>query len=347
MLVVKPSALRPGDTIAVVAPSWCGPATFPHRVARGVRFLESRGYRVVVAPHAYERRGDVAGTPEERAADLHGCFADPAVRAIVAATGGDHACHLLPLLDWDLIRRNPTIFMGFSDITVLNVALHVRTGLVTFNGPAVMTDLGEFPAPFPYTIAHMQQALCTPDPIGPLLPSAAWTEEFLDWGVRADLTRPRALRPSPGWTWLKTGRTAGRLLGGCLESLEHLRGTPYWPHLEGALLFLETSDGMPPGRVDARLQDYENMGVFARLGGLLLGRPYGYTETQRAELYAVVLERTRRHTFPVVAGLDFGHTAPQFTLPLGCRAELDVAERHFAIVEAAVTGRAEPPPAED
>lgn len=340
---MKPPLLRPGDTIGIIAPSWCGPATFPHRVERGKRFLEALGYRVVVAPHTYGRRGYVSGTPEERAADIHQLFSDPTVGAIIAAIGGDHSCHLLPLLDWELIRRHPTIFTGFSDVTVLNLALYAHTGLTTFNGPAIMTDFAEFPAPFPYTIEYWQRAVGRPEAVGPIRPAAEWTEEFLDWETGEDLKRPRRRRPSPGWSWLKGGRAVGRLVGGCLESMQHLRGTPYWPDFDGAILFFETSEVVPtPEWVDAVLQDYDNMGVFGQLSGLLVARPYGYTDAQKEQLRAVVLERTRRYAFPIVTDLDFGHTAPQFTLPIGCRAELATTERHFAIVEAAVAAEEGP-----
>lgn len=334
---VKPPALRPGDTIAVIAPSWCGPGTFPHRVERGVAALTDLGYHVAIAPHAFEQHGWVSGTPEERAADVHAAFGDPNVRMIIAAIGGDHCCHLLPVLDWELIRNHPKVFMGFSDITVLNVAIHARTGLLTFNGPALMTDFGEYPAPFAYTVDSFLRTIGVAAPVGSIEPAPAWTEEFLDWAVQADLQRPRAMRRSGGWTWLKGGRAEGRLVGGCLESLEHLRGTPYWPDLAGAILFLETSEAVPPpDRVDAVLQDYENMGVFGQIHGLLVGRPYRYTEAQKQALHAVLLERTRRYAFPIVADMDFGHTAPQITLPVGCRASIDRSERRFALLEAAV-----------
>lgn len=328
-MVIKPPPLRPGDSVGIVAPSWCGPARFPHRLERGQRF---------VGPHAFGERGYVSGTPEERAADIHQFFLDASVRAIVAAIGGDHSCHLLPLLDWDLIARHPTIFMGFSDVTVLNLAIYARTGLVTFNGPAVMTDFGEFPAPFAYTVESMQRILGRPEPAGPVLPAPAWTEEFLDWGARADLSRPRVMQASPGWTWLKAGRGAGRLVGGCLESMQHLRGTPYWPDFEGAILFFETSEVVPsPAWVDAVLQDYETKGVLAQIRGLVVGRPYRYTPEQKAALHAVLLERTRAYAFPIVADVDFGHTAPQCTLPIGCPAELDAERRRFEVLEAAVS----------
>ena len=337
---MKPPALRPGDAIGVVAPSWCGPATFPHRVERGIRFLEGLGYRVVVGAHACGRRGWVAGTPEERVADLHGFFADPDVRLILSAIGGDHACQLLPLLDWDLIRRHPTILLGYSDVTVLNLAVYAKTGLTTFNGPALMTDFGESPEPYPYTVAAMLAAVARPEPIGELTPAPAWTDEFQAWETQADLTRPRARRPSPGWSWLRGGKAAGLLVGGCLESMDHLRGTPCWPSFDGAVLFFETAEvATTPERVDALLQDYENMGVLSQIRALLVGRPYGYTDAQRAELAAVLLERTRGHAFPIVAELDFGHTAPQMTLPIGCRIEVDADARRLIILDPAVTAK--------
>ncbi len=334
---MKAKVLRPRDTIGIISPSWCGPAVFPHRVERGVRFLESRGYKVVMAPHAGGRKGYVSGTPQERVEDIHRLFGDPQVKAIIASIGGNHSCHLLPLLDWDLIRRNPKIFMGYSDVSVLNLAIYAQTGLVTFNGPTLMTDLAEFPTPLPYTIEYMERAICRTEPVGSVAPSPDWTEEFLDWGQKLDLTRARQSKPSSGWTWLKGGSAHGRLIGGCLESMQHLRGTPYWPDMTGAIFFFETSEEVPsPSWVDAVLQDYENMGVFGQIAGLLVGRPLGYTEEQKEQLDAILVDRTRRYAFPIVSGADFGHASPQLTLPIGCMAEIHASEHRFAIVEAAV-----------
>jgi muramoyltetrapeptide carboxypeptidase LdcA involved in peptidoglycan recycling len=227
--------------------------------------------------------------------------------------------------------------MGFSDVTVLNVAIWQRTGLVTFNGPALLTDFAEVPEMLEYTRVSFLKSVCDPGTIGRIAAAATWTEEFLDWGQRKDLERLREMRPSEGWTWLKGGTAEGVLLGGCLESLQHLRGTSFWPDWEGKILFFETSEGAPPpDRVDGILMDYENMGVLSKLSGMLVGRPMRYSDAQKAELREVVLERTRRFDFPVVTDMDFGHTAPQFTLPLGCRARIDVQRQVFEVVEAAV-----------
>jgi muramoyltetrapeptide carboxypeptidase len=338
--MIKAPALRPGDTVGIVSPSWGGAALFPHRVERGICALETLGFKVKLGRHALNSCGFVSDSPEHRASDLHELFQDPEVRLIVATIGGDHSCHLLPLLDFELIGQNPTLLMGYSDITVLNVAIWQQTGLVTLNGPALLTDFAEYPEMFEYTRDSFLKVACEARPVGAIEPSPWWTEEFLDWGERADLERPRSRERSPGWSWLKGGRAEGVLIGGCLESLEHLRGTRFWPDWEEAILFFETSEEAPsPNRVDAILMDYENMGVLERLRGLLVGRPMRYTELEKQEFRDALLERTQKYGFPVVADMDFGHTAPQVTIPVGCRARIDVPNQTFELLEAAVGER--------
>lgn len=335
---MKAPRLRRGDTIGIVSPSWGGAGRFPHRLERGVQQLTALGFKVRLGWHALNTRGFVSDTAQNRADDLHQMFIEPSVRAIIAAVGGDHGCHLLPLLDFELIRRNPKIFVGCSDLTVLNVAIWRAAGLVTFNGPTVLAEFAEHPEMLAYTREGFLQAVTSAAPLGVVQPALAWTQECLDWSTREDLERPRRLEPASGWTWLKEGVAEGRLVGGCLESLQHLRGTRFWPDWDGAIWFFETSEQAPsPARVDSILMDYENMGVLERLRGLLVGRPMGYTPEQRQELRDVIGERTRAFRFPVITDMDFGHTSPQFTLPLGCRARIDSQSRTFEVMEGAVT----------
>ena len=335
--VTKAPRLRAGDTVGIVSPSWGGAGLFPHRLERGTQQLEALGFKVKVGEHARNVRGAVSDTARNRAHDINAMFADPTVRAIFSAIGGAHSCHLLPHLDWDLIRTHPKIFVGYSDTHILSVAIWKGTGLVTFAGPAVLTDLAEYPAMFDYTRQNMLKVLTEPAPVGVIEPSPWWTEEYLEWGEKKDLERPRARQPSDGWGWLKGGTAEGVLIGGCLESLQHLRGTRFWPEWEDAIYFFETSEcAPPPETVDGLLMDYENMGVLAKLKGLLVGRPMRYTNTQKQQLQDILLERTDHYRFPIVMNMDFGHTAPQMTLPIGCRARIDVANRRFEIIDAAV-----------
>lgn len=335
---LKAPRLRRGDTVGIVSPAWGGAGTFPHRLERGVAQLEGLGFRVRLGRHALSTRGFISDSAENRVSDLHEMFEDPSVRLILAAIGGDHSCHLLPHLDFGLIRRHPTALLGFSDITVLNVAIWQATGLVTFNGPALLTDFAEYPAMLDYTLRGFLKAVSEVDAIGAVAPAASWTEEMLAWETKADLERPRALTVSEGWTWLKPGVGEGVLVGGCLESLQHLRGTRFWPDFRETILFLETSENKPsPSRVDALLMDYENMGVLERVTGLLVGRSMRYSPGEKAELREIILDRTRRYEFPIICDMDFGHTSPQFTLPVGCRARIDTDTQTFSILESGVS----------
>lgn len=334
---IKPQALIQGDTIGIVSPSWFGGEDFIPRAERGIEELRRLGFQVKVGEHAFNNRGYVSDTAAYRVADLHAMFADPEIKMILCTIGGDHACHLLPLLDWDLIRANSKIFMGFSDITVLNVAFWAMTGMVTFSGPSLLTDWAEFPEMPTFARDAALKAITSTGPIGDLASSSSWTDEFLDWRTGADLTRPRTQIPATGWRWLREGTATGTLVGGCLESLQHLRGTRYWPDLCGAILFLETSEEKPlPETVDALLMDFENMGVFGQVEGLVLARPYGYGDADKALLDEIVIERTGAFGFPVLVDVDCGHTSPLLTLPLGCGALLDSERDRFAITEAAV-----------
>ena len=335
--MIRPPRLQPGDTVGIVSPSWGGAGLYPHRVELGVQHLHSLGFQVKLASHSLSHLSFASDTPQNRVDDIHSLFRDPAIKALVAAIGGDHACHLLPWIDFDLIRANPKIFMGFSDITVLNVAIWRETGLVTFNGPALLTDFAEYPKMFEYTERYMLKTLCEARPVGAIEPSTWWTEENLDWERREDLERPRARQSSPGWSWLRPGTAEGVLIGGCLESLEHLRGTRFWPEWQDAILFFETSEEAPPPEmVDSLLMDYENMGVLQKLRGLLVGRPMRYSRQAKRQLHEVILERTRGFRVPIIADMDFGHTSPQFTLPIGCRARIDGENQRFEILDAAV-----------
>ena len=335
--MILPPHLKPGDTIGIISPSWGAPAAFPHRLEAGIRQIEALGFHVQVGRHARGQRGHVSGTGVERAADLNAFIANPAVRAIISSLGGDHACQMLPHLDWDRIRANPKVIMGFSDMSVLNIAIYAMTGLVTFNGSHVMTDFAEYPAMFDYARELFIKTVMRAEPVGQVEPAKAWTEELLDWEHQQDQQRPRQMEPSPGWTWLKPGNGEGRLLGGCIESLQHLRGTRYWPDWQDTIFFWETSEDKPtPETIDGILMDYENMGVLEQIRGMLVGRPMRYSQDEKQQLNAVIVERTHRYDFPIITGMDFGHTSPQMVLPVGVLARIDSQHKAFSIIGPAV-----------
>ncbi len=356
MASTKPAALRRGDTIAFVAPSARLNHVFPLRIARARAFLEAEGFRVreVYTPEPVALpAGSYRAAVRARAAELHAAFADPAVRAVVCCLGGLAANELLPHLDYALLRAHPKIFVGSSDVTLLHHALRAGAGLRTFYGPSAMTQLAEYPRPLAFTWAHFVQTLVQDDDaapaaavVGPLPRAAAYTDEFLDFGGEPGNLRARVLRPSTGWTWLRGGpRVEGRVFGGCLPSVLQLFGTPWAVDYEGRILLLELPEGLaeasawPLELVRWNLGDLGTRGVWDAIAGLVLGRPYRHTPEETAQWEAMVLEVTEGYDFPILAGVDVGHTDPMLTLPLDAMCSLDSEKDEWAILETVVENR--------
>jgi len=344
--LVKPRRLSAGDRIAAVTPSWGGPGAHPGRYEAGKRQFEAEfGIEIVEMAHTLAPEDWVRANPKARADDLMAAFADPTIAGIVATIGGDDSIRLLPHLDLATIRRNPKVFIGFSDTTSLHLACHAA-GLGSFYGPSLMAGFGENGGMHRLAVDGVRRALFETDPIGTIGRNAeGWTVERLDWSDPSLQARRRVLLPAdPPRILQGRGSASGRLLGGCAEVLEMAKGTAWWPPLaawDGAILFYETSeDAPPPGFVRYWLRNFAAQGILPRLSGLLLARPDpGGDETYRQRLEAAVTETLAEEGFgdlPVLSGLDFGHTSPMLTLPYGVMASLDCTSASLTITEAGV-----------
>jgi muramoyltetrapeptide carboxypeptidase len=336
---VLPPRLRPGDTIGIVTPSVPSPATAPRRFQRGIDELERLGFRVRVAANAQGNRGHRSGTIEERLADLHELFGDPGVHAILCAIGGFNSNSLLEALDYELIRANPKLVVGYSDVTALHAAIWAQTGLAVVLGPSLLMQFAEFDGIDAYTWDAWERTLMRPEPAGELGPAREWTDELLRWD-EAD-TRRRERRSNPGPRTIRPGRAEAPVVAANLATLLVLAGTRFWPDLDGALLFVEDDHEEDVARVDRMLTQLRQLGAFERISGLVLGRfPSACELGPGSPLDAVVLEATRGFDFPIAADLDFGHTDPMFCLPWGVRARLDARDDvQLALLEPAVAER--------
>jgi muramoyltetrapeptide carboxypeptidase LdcA involved in peptidoglycan recycling len=345
---IKPPALRRGDRVAVVTPSWGGPGAQPERYARGRRVLEETfGLDVVEMPHALDPPEAVARNPRGRADDLNAAFRDPSVRAVIASIGGEDSVRVLPHLDLDAVAANPKIYLGYSDSTSIHFGLR-KAGVTSFYGPTVMAGFAENVEPFAYALDAVRRTLFETAPVGLVEPNrAGWTEEFLEWGDPALRDRRRTLqRPTGPRTLQGRGTARGPLIGGCAEVLEMLKGTPWWPPLEiwrGAIFFYETSEEAPSAQLVLRwLRNFGSQGILRVLSGIIVGRPYCVAPEKRPEFDAAILralDEEGLHELPVLADLDFGHTDPIFTLPYGVVAEIDCASSSLTLTESAVTPR--------
>ncbi len=343
MNMLKPPKLNKGDTVALLSPSSGLGGTFPHRIDNAVKALRNLGFVVKEFPTTRKLTGHhSAGTPEERAKDINDAFGDKSVKAIICTIGGMTANQILKHLDFSIVRDNPTIFCGYSDISVLHYALNTKNNLVTFYGPAAMTQFGEFPKPLDYTIEYFLKAITKTQPVGSIQPSQKWTDEFMDWSTNADMIRPRNMMGNNGFEWLSEGDAHGISIGGCLPSILHLKGTEYWPDYNNKILFLETPEGEDPAKglplsyVDSYLTDLEINGVFDEICGLIFGRPYKYAEAEKTKLKEILSKIGEKYSIPILFGADIGHTDPIITLPIGVKISINSEKNSFAIEESAV-----------
>jgi len=286
-VMCKPAMLRPGDLIGVVAPAGAIEAA---AVTAGVTLLENAGHPVRLGDSVFKRMGFLAGNDSERAADLTRMFLDREVKAILAARGGYGSGRLLPHLDVDVIRRNPKIFVGYSDLTFLLSHMLQRAGMVAFHGPMV----GGLTA--------------NPGAVDALL--GFLSGDRVGWNVSAgEIIQP--------------GTAEGVIVGGCLSVIVSTLGTPYETETKGKLLFLEDVNEKPY-RIDRMLTQLRQAGKLSDVAGVMFGEMHGcIAEPNEAVTVRDVIRQTfASDPYPVVFGLPTGHGRGVATLPLGIRARL-------------------------
>ncbi len=315
--LIKPARLAPGDTIGIVAPASAPPD--PDAIDKSVAVLEHLGYHPLLARNARQRHGFLAGGDRERAADMLQMFAHKKVRAIICVRGGYGAARLLDRLDYNLIRANPKIFIGYSDITSLHAAIYVKSGLLTFHGPMLNSDfiLPDMPK---FTLDSFLRTLTEARPAG---------------SISQGYTGPRA-------KVLRKGMASGRLIGGNLTLLCAALGTPYEPSFDNSILFFEDLSEVPY-RFDRMLTQLLNGGYLRKVRGIAVGINADCEDPKakdakeyRQTLEDVLRERLLPLKVPLVMDLPFGHVPTNATLPFGAKATLDAQAGDLIIEEAAV-----------
>jgi muramoyltetrapeptide carboxypeptidase len=326
--IIKPRRLKHGDLIGLVAPS--GGSNSAYVEAR-VKHLEGLGFRVKLSKNILAVRGNTAGTPQQRVSDLHEMFLDREVDAIWALRGGSGASQMLPLIDYRLIRNNPKIFIGFSDITALHLAILKHSGLVTFHGPT---------APGPtisdYSMTQLEAVLMHP---------RDQTTIYMSDKNRVESESAVAGAAEYRIRTVTAGVAEGRLVGGNLAVLSALIGTPYAPDWRGALLFLEEIREAPY-RIDRMLTQLKQSIPFNDAAGVMLGvfrrsmDAGAPTDSEpRLSLEQAIDDHFAGLRVPTVYGFSFGHITNNFTIPLGVRARLDAGAQSLTLLEAAVSDR--------
>jgi muramoyltetrapeptide carboxypeptidase len=310
METVKPKAMQPGDKICVVSPA--SPIWTEKYYDRGKRAIEDMGFEVTAGRYVQNKHLLFAGEAKERADDINRAFQDKSVRAIFCSRGGTGTSHILPYIDFSVIKKNPKIFVGYSDITTLQIAILNETGLITFYGPMVSTDFGKGTSPY------------TMDNFFAVLTKKEKKQELKNPAEKEILT-------------ICKGRAEGPLTGGCLSIATATLGTKHELDTKGKILFFEDIDEKPH-RIDRYLTQLILSGKLREAKGIIFGTftRCQYLKRDAYEKYGVTLmdiirDRIVPLNIPCIFGFQFGHVIKKLTIPIGAHAELDATKGSVVI----------------
>jgi len=318
MPTIFPKKLRPGDEVRVVAP-----ANSMAIISKETREIANKrfsdlGLKLSFGAHIEEKDDFMSSSIESRIEDLHAAFSDENVQAIITVIGGFNSNQLLKYLDWELIRNNPKIFCGYSDITILNNAIFRKTGLVTYSGPHYST-FGQ-KLHFGYTLEYFKKCLMQNDPFE-ILVNSTWSDD--KWYINQDR---RDLIKNEGWNIINNGSAEGTIIGGNLDTFCLLKGTEYFPETAKSILFIE--DDAHSGEstdviFDRNLQSIIHLPQFDSVGAVAIGRFQKASQMTLDKITKIVKSKNKLDKLPVVANIDFGHTEPRITFPIGGEARLE------------------------
>ncbi|WP_346854958.1 S66 peptidase family protein [uncultured Draconibacterium sp.] len=344
--MIKPKRLQKGDKVAAVSLSSGLVGEVPYRYEIGKRqILETFGIEVVEMRNTLKNIQWIYENPEARAEDLMQAFEDKSIKGIFSTIGGEDSIRILPFIDFDIIKNNPKVFLGYSDSTITHFICN-NAGLTSFYGPSILANLSENQGILRYTASYMKKALFGSTPIGIIEPAKKWTDEYLDWFNPENQKIKRVLRKPFGRKLLQgKGKIKGHLLGGCVQVLHMIIGTELWFSLDrwdGAILFLEISESELPERFFKYfLRNLAASKILEKINAIIFARPGGQRNDEELVMYDKILldiisNEYGLSTLPILAQMDFGHTDPVFTIPYGVMAELDCDNQSFSIIEAGV-----------
>ncbi len=342
--MIKPERLRKGDKVAIVSLSSgrLGDERFIHKYELGKKRLEEKfGLEVVAMPNALKGEQYLYEHPEKRAEDLMNAFKDTSIKAIICSIGGDDTIRLLPYIDYEIIRKNPKIFTGFSDTTANHFMMY-KAGLISYYGPCLMCDFAEYVDMYDYTENAIRKLWFEAEENYEIKKCDYWTKERIEWREENSNKQKTRLKDEKGYEVIQgKGKVTGKLLGGCLDAFPIYNGTEVWPKLEewkDKIIFLETSEDKPtPDLVTFYLRNLGAQGILKVAKGIIVGKPKeeAFYEEYK-DVYRAVLKEFGREDMPVLYNVNFGHSCPIGIIPYGIECELDVEEKKITLLEAIV-----------
>lgn len=321
--IIKPKKIKKGSHIRVIAPARSLKLLSEDSKKEAIYRLEKFGFKLSFGKNVNEMDEFSSSSIKSRIEDLHNAFSDKKVDAILTVIGGYNSNQLLNCIDYELIAQNPKIICGFSDITALVTAITTKTGLITYMGPHFSSWGMKYG--FEYSLESFIKC-CMNDVSYDLLPSKKWSDDlwFLDQEKRDFIS-------NKGYWILNYGQALGRVVGGHVRCLNALQGTSYWPGLDNSILILEEDAEITPPLFDRQLQSLIHQSDFSGVKGILIGRFQKETKMTKKLLQKIVSSKKELQNIPIIANVDFGHTTPIVTMPVGGSLEIIAEEENIKI----------------
>lgn len=342
--MIKPQRLKKGDKVAIVSLSngMLGEKEIFHKYEIGKKRLEENfGLEVVTMENTLKGIKYLYEHPEKRAEDLMNAFKDKSIKAIICAIGGDDTIRLLPYIDYNVIKENPKIFMGFSDTTANHFMMY-KAGLVSYYGPAFIPDFAEYVSMYDYTEKTVKELLFNAPEKYEIKKCEYWTNEHISWCEENINKGKKKILDPKGYEVLQgKGKVIGKLLGGCIDAFPIYNGTEIWPKLEewkDTILFLETSEDKPSeALLTFYLRNLGAQGILSVAKGIIVGKPQAeeFYEEYKA-VYKKILKEFNREDMPVLYNVNFGHSSPIGIIPYGIECELDLDNKKITLLESVV-----------
>ncbi|MBT4446326.1 LD-carboxypeptidase [archaeon] len=311
-----PRKLKPGDGVRILTPARSLKLHWINQELQDevIRKLESLGLVVSFGKNVNVKDDFSSSSIQERVDDLHAAFSDPSVKLILTVIGGFNSNQLLKYLDYDLIKKNPKIFCGFSDITALGNAIYAKTGLITYSGPQFFS-FGEKKG-FDYSLEYFQKCLMSEKSFE-IVASKKWSEDL--WTKDQ---QNRNFVKNDGFWVINEGEAEGIIIGGNQCTLNLLQGTEFMPEIKGSILFLEDDYEAHVATFDRDLQSLIHLPNFSEVKGIVIGRFQSASNVTKNLLTQLIKSKKELDNIPVIANVDFGHTNPLITFPIGGTAKL-------------------------
>ena len=311
---IKPKKIKKGAHIRVIAPVRSLKLLSENSGKEAIDRLKKFGFKLSFGKHVDEIDEFNSSSIESRIEDLHDAFRDKEVDAILTVIGGYNSNQLLQYIDYELIAQNPKIICGFSDVTALANAITAKTGIITYIGPHFSSWAMKYG--FEYS-QELFEKCCMKDVAFDLIPSKKWSDD--PWYIDQE---KRDFIQNSGYWVLNPGYALGRIVGGHVRCLNALQGTEYWPNLDDSILILEEDAEINPPLFDRQLQMLIHQSDFIGVKGILIGRFQKETNMTKELLQKIISTKKELQNIPIVANVDFGHTTPIATLPIGGSLEI-------------------------